>query len=168
MKLILEELARRHNRRGFSCGVQPLDYYIGKTALQHAQKGISRTFVLVPEENRTVIIGYYTLTPCQIRIDSLREEHGKTKPKDHPIPACKLARLAVATEWQKKGLGTKLLVHAMEHYLQAQSLIGMCALFVDAKDENAARFYEKFGFVRSCDDPLQLYLPTETIREAFA
>ncbi|MDX8407706.1 MAG: GNAT family N-acetyltransferase [Mariprofundaceae bacterium] len=135
--------------------------------MQHAEKGISRTFVLIPEENKTVILGYYTLTPCQVCVEKLGKEDAKDKPKNHPLPAGKLARLAVASGYQNKGLGTKLLVHAMEHFLQAQSAIGMCALFVDAIDEEAASFYERFGFIRCSDNPLHLYLPTETIREAF-
>jgi len=136
--------------------------------MQHTENGISRTFVLVPEENSTAILGYYTLTSCVVDVEQLEKSDAKGKPKNHPIPAGKLARLAVAHDQQNKGLGTKLLVHAMEHYLQAQSAIGMCALFVDAINENAACFYEKFGFVRSSDNPLQLYLPTETIRKAFS
>jgi len=135
--------------------------------MQHADNGISRTFVLVPEENRTVILGYYTLTPCVVDVEQLGKMDAKGKPKNHPIPAGKLARLAVARDHQNKGLGTKLLVHAMEHYIQAQSAIGMCALFVDAIDEGAACFYRKLGFSRCSDNPLNLYLPTETIRKAF-
>lgn len=135
--------------------------------MQHAAKGISRTFVLIPEENRTIILGYYTLTPCQVLVETFAEGDAKGKPKNHPIPAGKLARLAVAQECQRQGLGTKLLVNAMERFLQAQSVIGMCALFVDAKDEKAACFYQRFDFVRCSDDPLHLYLPTETIRKAF-
>jgi len=136
--------------------------------MQHADKGISRTFVLVAKENRAEILGYYTLTPCQVHVEQLSKSDARGKPKNHPIPAGKLARLAVTNGHQHNGLGTKLLVHAMEHYIQAQSVIGMCALFVDAINENAACFYEKFGFVQSSDNPLQLYLPTETIRKAFS
>lgn len=42
----------------------------------------------------------------------------------------------------------------------------MCAMFVDAKDENAANFYRKYGFTQSSNDPLQFYLPTATIKKA--
>jgi hypothetical protein len=43
---------------------------------------------------------------------------------------------------------------------------GGIGLFVDAKDEPAARFYRGFGFVTMPDAPLQLFLPLRTIREA--
>jgi ribosomal protein S18 acetylase RimI-like enzyme len=147
--------------------VDTLDYYIGKTAMQHGENGIARTFVLVPEENKTIIVGYYTLTTCDVRLERLKKGDAKGKPRSHPIPAGKLARLAVSLDYQKQGLGKALLTNAMGNFLQAQDLMGMCALFVDAIDENAACFYRKYGFIQSSDDPLNLYLPTETIRKAF-
>jgi len=146
--------------------VDTLDYYIGKTAMQHGKTGVSRTFVLLPEENKTVIVGYYTLSPCEVRFGKLAAGDSKGKPKRHPIPAGKLARLAVSVDYQKQGFGKVLLINAMGNFLQAQEIIGMCALFVDAIDENAACFYKKYGFIQSSDDPLNLYLPTETIRAA--
>lgn len=167
MSNVFEPLSRCHNRRGFCCGVDKLDYYVGKIAMQHADSGVARTFVLVPEENKTIIIGYYSLTVCEVRFEQLSASDSKKLPKKHPIPAAKLARLAVSTEYQGQGYGAKLLVQAMETFLQAQDAVGMSALFVDAKDERAACFYRRFGFVQGGDDPLCLYLPTETIRQVF-
>jgi ribosomal protein S18 acetylase RimI-like enzyme len=135
--------------------------------MQHADNGIAKTFVLVSEENRTVIIGYYTLTPCEVRVEQLAEGDSKRMPKSHPIPAGKLARLAVSSDYQNQGCGERLLVNAMSSFLQAHEIIGMSALFVDALDEAAAYFYRRYGFIQGGDDPLNLYLPTETIRKAF-
>jgi len=148
--------------------VGTLDYYVGKTAMQHAENGIAKTFALVSEDNKTVIIGYYTLTSSEVKVDQLAKDDSKEMPKIHPIPVGKLARLAVSLDYQKKGFGKILLVNAMTHFLQAQEIIGMSALFVDAKDEGAACFYRKYGFIQGADDPLNLYLPTETIRKAFS
>jgi len=167
LSLLIEPLAKCHNKRGFRCGVDSLNYYVGKVARQHADNGVAKTYVLVSEENKTVILGYYTLTPCEVRIDELAESDSKGMPKRHPIPAAKLARLAVSLDHQKQGYGKKLLVNAMGSFLQAQEIIGMSALFVDAIDDNAAFFYRKYGFIQGGDDPLNLYLPTATIRKAF-
>jgi len=167
MKVIVEGLARRHNRRGFCSGVSSLDYYIGKVAMQHADNGIAKTFVIIPEHNPTIIIGYYTLTVAEVRFESLDQQDSKKMPKRHPIPVGKLARLAVSTDYQKQGYGKKLLVHAMGNYLLAQGAVGMSALFVDAKDEAAACFYRKYGFIQASDNPLSFYLSTGTIKAAF-
>jgi len=168
MPLVVEPLARRHNRRGFSCGVEKLDYFLGKTAMQHAENGISKSFVLLSDDNKTVIIGYFTLTICEVTIEQLNKADAKKLPKGHPLPAGKLARLAVSTDYQKRGYGKDLLISAMKHFILAHDQVGMSALFVDAKNDSAASFYQKYGFIQSCDDPLNLYLPTQTIKNALA
>jgi hypothetical protein len=42
--------------------------------------------------------------------------------------------------------------------------VGIAAILVDAKDEHAARFYEKFGFLRLPDTPRRLVLSIATAR----
>ena len=37
---------------------------------------------------------------------------------------------------------------------------------VDAKDQDAKRYYEQFGFVSLPSNELELFLPTRTIQEA--
>jgi hypothetical protein len=54
----------------------------------------------------------------------------------------------------------------MEKALEVIHVAGGIGLFVDAKDEAAARFYRGFGFVPLPDAPLELFLPLRTIREA--
>ena len=41
--------------------------------------------------------------------------------------------------------------------------LGAWAVVVDAKDEGAARFYEKFGFQAFEESPFKLFLPIKTI-----
>ena len=44
--------------------------------------------------------------------------------------------------------------------------VGGVALLIDAKDENAARWYKRFGVMHLTDDPLKLILPFAVIAEA--
>ena len=69
-----------------------------------------------------------------------------------------LARLAVSSGSQGQGIGAGLLKDAMLRTLQAADIAGIRALAVHAKDENARRFYEHFGFIPSPTDALHLYL----------
>jgi hypothetical protein len=46
--------------------------------------------------------------------------------------------------------------------------VGGVALAIDAKDERAAAWYERFGALRLLDDPLKLALPLKTIADALA
>jgi hypothetical protein len=60
-------LARYHDRSRFDCGVPELNSFIKATARQHGDKGISRTFVLSDQEKPATILGYFTLTLCEVR-----------------------------------------------------------------------------------------------------
>jgi len=162
----IEALHRHHDRRGFSCGITELDMYLNRTAMQHIEKNISKTFVLVEDENPTVIIGYFTVAPCSIEAEVLPAEQIKRLPEQGLIGA-KVGRLAIAASHQGRGYGTFLLLSAMEKFLLIADNLGLIALFIDAKDDVVARFYKKLGFEVCCDDPLHLFMPTKKIQLAF-
>jgi hypothetical protein len=42
------------------------------------------------------------------------------------------------------------------------------AVVVDAKDDAARVFYERYGFRRFLDNEYRLYLPMETVEQLFA
>ena len=69
-----------------------------------------------------------------------------------------LARLAVATSWQGKGLGSGLLKDAMLRTLQAADIAGIRAIAVHAKDDDARAFYERFGFMPAPTDPYHSFV----------
>jgi hypothetical protein len=52
-----------------------------------------------------------------------------------------------------------LLVDAMKRVLAAASSVGVYALMVVAKDDNAKNFYKKYGFINLVDEPTTLFLP---------
>jgi GNAT superfamily N-acetyltransferase len=82
------------------------------------------------------------------------------------VPVFRLGRLAVATREQGHGLGGALLIAAGQRALAVAEAVGGVALAIDAKDENAARWYERFGAVRLLDHPLALMLPLATVSAA--
>jgi predicted N-acetyltransferase YhbS len=75
-----------------------------------------------------------------------------------------LARLAVATSWQGKGLGSGLLKDAMLRTLQAADIAGIRAMAVHANDDDARAFYERFGFVPASTDPYHLFVLIKDVR----
>ena len=75
-----------------------------------------------------------------------------------------LARLAVTTGWQRRGLGAALVVDAMRRTLHATDIAGVRALLVHAKDEAAQTFYRHLGFESFSSNPLTLYRLIEDIR----
>ena len=66
---------------------------------------------------------------------------------------------------QGQGLGGDLLLAAGERALAVAAEVGGIALAIDAKDEKAARWYERFGALRLPDDPLKLVLPLAVIAD---
>lgn len=155
----IEPLATRHDRRIFSCGVEALDLYLRRFARQHAQANISRTYVAV---NGTTVRGFYSLSMSGIRRDNLPEKYWTRFP-NFPLPIARLARLAVDLSHQRQGLGELLLSDALQRCLQISVSIGMLGVIVDAKDEPARAWYERYEFERLPDAPQSLWLPTAAI-----
>ena len=158
-------LARHHDRSRFDCGVPELNSFLKATARQHDKKGISRTFVLSDQEKPATILGYFTLTLCEVRTEHLPAKYAKKYPQ-HGLPAVRLARLAVSGKYQGKGYGGLMLAEAIHRTVLIAEQAGLIGLFVDAKDERAHKFYERYGFVSLPGHVLQLFLPFETLRLA--
>lgn len=162
--LRIEPLGSSHDRGGFDCGVPALNRFLRETARQHVVKGIGRTFVLVEDTDTAPrpVLGYFSLSLCQVFADEIPPKWAKRLPRQ--IPAMRLGRLAVARAHQRKGFGTVLLVEAIHKVAAVASTAGGIGLFVDAKDQAAAEFYAQFGFEATPTRPLTLFMPMATVR----
>ncbi|MGB1111241.1 MAG: GNAT family N-acetyltransferase [Gammaproteobacteria bacterium] len=161
--LVFEPLDRQHDRAAFCCGEPALDGYLLATARQHADKGISRTFVAVEQDQAETIVGYFTLTVAEIPREHLPAKQKRRLPNTD-LPVIKLARLAVDSRFQGKGLGGVLLFEALKRAAAAQALTGAVAVIVEAKSERAASFYEQHGFLPLPDTPLSLCMSFAVIQ----
>ncbi len=77
MPLRIEPISRSHNRRSFDCGIPDLNQYLQNTARQQSEKGISRAFVLVEDNNPSEILGFFTLAACEILVEKLPPRFAK-------------------------------------------------------------------------------------------
>ena len=161
----IEALGKDHDRERFDCGSEPLNLYLRQTARQHADKGISRTYVIVDESASLPkpILGFFTLNICQIKSETLGPAESRRLPRD--VAGIKLGRLAVAKQYQRQGIGKVLLVAAMAKFIEIFNVAGGIGLFVDAKDEQAKLYYEQFGFISLPSSEFELFLPVKTIQE---
>ncbi|OWY65860.1 GNAT family N-acetyltransferase [cyanobacterium TDX16] len=154
---VVQLLDKSHARESFDCGSVALNQFLKQTARQHVQKGISRTFVLIDSDHPQEIIGFFTLTLCEVRIQELSPKWAKKYPPI--VSGIKLARLAVDQNWQAKGIGGILIVEAMRRAIVVAKNAGGIGLFVDAKDEAAKNFYLRYGFESLESSALQMFLP---------
>jgi GNAT superfamily N-acetyltransferase len=157
-----EALKRHHDRQKFDCGVQVLNQYLRRYARQNHEAGGAKTFVAVAPDMPAAILGYYTISPGSIAFENTP---GKLTRKlgRYDVPVFRLGRLAVSLGHQGRGLGADLLLAAGERAVAVAAAVGGVALAIDAKDERAAQWYERFGALRLLDDPLKLVLALDTI-----
>jgi len=163
LSLAIELLSKQHDRMGFDCGDNELNQFLQRTARQHINKGISRTFVLVDGEQADKIIAYMTLVVCEVLSSEIPSRWQKKYPAR--IPAAKLARLAVSKSRQRSGYGAVLLVDAIKKTVSAAEHVGIAGLFVDAKHEQAKAYYSQFGFLSLPDQLCNLFLPLATLKK---
>ena len=159
-----EPLTAAHDVAPFSCGKPVLDHWLKTRALSNQQKGFTAVLV-VHEAGR--VVGYYGLAPTAV-VPSVLPRSIRTGQPPDPVPCLLLGQLAIDTQWAGQGIGTSLVKHALQRCVQAASLIGGRALMVNAVDEDAARFWERRGFVRTKDDPLVLFRSIAAIAASLA
>jgi GNAT superfamily N-acetyltransferase len=152
--LRIEKLARSHDVDGFVSGSEPLDRFLVRHALLSQHANASQTYVAVSDDR---VVGYYTLVFGQVSRDIAPPRIATGLPR-YPVPIMVLARLAVAGDWQRRGIGSGMLKDAILRTLRAAEIAGLRALVVHAKDEAARTFYERFDFVPSPSDPLHLFV----------
>jgi GNAT superfamily N-acetyltransferase len=162
MDLSIEKLQRSHALESFNCGSEPLNRFLIRYAFPNQQAGASQTYVAL---SGPAVVGYYTLVVGQVEYDGAPERLKKGLAR-RPVPIMLLARLAIATSWQGRGLGSGLLKDAMLRTLQAADIAGIRAFAVHAKDDSAKAFYERFDFLPSSTDPYHLFRLMKDIRSA--
>jgi GNAT superfamily N-acetyltransferase len=160
----IERLESGHVREGFDCGKPSLDDFFRVLVIQYEKRNLGRTYVTVEGEDRRVL-GHYTLASGAIRAESLPAKEAKKLPR-HAVPVVLLARLAVDRRVRAKGLGASLLRDALTRSLDLSDKVGIDAIVVDALDDEAKSFYERFGFLSLTDNPMRLFLPFSTVRAA--
>lgn len=154
-----------HERGQFTCGRKLLDHFLHALVNQYEKRHLGRTYVLVPTGAKRVL-GYYTLASGAILFDHLPPKAAKKLPR-HPLPVILLARLAVDKSIQGQGLGRFLLMDAMRRSLSLAKYLGVHAVELDAIDDVAKAFYERYGFVTLRDDPHHLFMPLATFEDLF-
>jgi hypothetical protein len=163
---LITTLTREHDRASFDCGVPELNQWLKKYAMQNSGIDASRTYVQTLEGAEQTIVGFYAITPTEVHADDLPPALVKRAGR-FPIPGYRLVRLAVDLQWMGSGYGGKLFFDAGVRAWKASMVVAGQALFIDAKDERAAQWYERLGAKRFPSSPLSLAIPLRTFMNLY-
>ena len=156
----LEALRRDHPRRKFRSGQEQVDDWLATKALQHQDKHLSVTKVLLDGEK--AIAGYFTLATGQVDFSDLPPVTVRRLPR-RQLPVAILAWLGVSVESQGQGLGRLLLAQALRDCFEAGRTFAFVAVIIDCVDDAAKAFYHRFDFEELPGHPYRLFLSSKRL-----
>lgn len=150
-------LDESHDLDSFVCTSQPsLEVWLKRRARKSHASGGARVFVVTESEDRNVI-AYYALAAGSVKRDDAPGRLSRNMPD--PIPVVVLARLAVHSNHERRGLGRGLLKDAVLRSQRLSEEMGIRAMLCHAIDAKARAFYVHHGFYGSPIDAMTLLLP---------
>jgi GNAT superfamily N-acetyltransferase len=158
----VEPLHDDHDLEPFDCGNDELSEWLKRYA-RHATGQGTRTYVLLDERTGRVV-GYFAIAPHMVEREQMPRRIGRGAPRQ--IPAILLAKLALDRDAQGRGLGSDLLVRALEMIVEVAQVAGGKLVVVDAIDEAASRFYEHHDFDATPGNPSRLVKKLSTVAAA--
>ncbi len=95
----LEPLQRSHQRRRFDCGQSEVNDWLHTKALQHQDKRLSATRVLIDQDR--AVAGFYTLATGQVDFGDLPSDLARKLPR-RALPVAILAWLGVSVTFRAR------------------------------------------------------------------
>ncbi len=160
----IEALNSAHNRKGFASGSEPLDRYFRELVTQDVKRRVSNCFVALDPAG--AVAGYYTFAAASLPLTELSADEKQRLPRYALLPAGLIGRLAVGQKYQGQRLGGALIMDAAARAARAEPAI--FALIVDATDDLAVTFYQRYEFRRFASRPASLFLPIATALQALS
>ncbi len=158
-----ERLGAQHDLTRFRNGKhESLDAWLRDRA--PASEGLSaRTYVVCASDTPGRVVGYYAISTAMAHRSGLPTAKLRRGMPDQ-VPLLLIGRIAVDVEYQKRGLGTDLLLDALRRCINAADTAGARAVVTHAIDDEAMAFYERHGFVRCPLGERTMLMPIETAR----
>ncbi len=156
----------KHDRTGFSCGVDSIDRWFKQSISKNIKNDRVRVWCAVNEDG--VLVGFYALSTYSI----LPEHAGNIAiPGEiHEIPMIYLSVLGVDKTQQGQGFGGNLLMHAIEKCVMVSNYIGVAEIVLDVRKDddfdNRAKFYNRYGFQIIKEGEYRMALSVSAAKEA--
>lgn len=163
-RLAIESLRGDHDRTAFSSGSPALDRYFRQQAGQEHRRRATAVFIAIDTAREGAIAGFYTLSAATVDASALPQIITSKLPRYPVLPAILLGRLARDERWRGEGIGEILLTNAFRRSLEISEQLGALFLIVEAKDDAAQRFYERYQFEPLVHQERLLFLPLAVVR----
>lgn len=155
-------LCSDHQLDQFDCGSPALNDWLKRRALKNDGR-FSRTYVVCEGQ---AVAAYYCISAGMVERAATPARLRRNAPDSVPVSV--IGRLAVDLRWAGHGLGTSILADALRRIALASQSVGIAAVLVQAKDDNAKRFYLHCAeFEEFPTDSRTLFLPIETVLAGF-
>jgi predicted N-acetyltransferase YhbS len=143
MPVTVRQLGEADDRSAFRSGHEDLDRFFHRFAGQNQFRlHVGTTYVALDDAN--AIVGFVTVASCSIEVKDLPKQLARRLPT-YPIPALRIARMAVAEGRQRRGVGSALM-KAVFLLARAQARQTGCAFVVVDAKQGAERYYARWGF----------------------
>ena len=161
-KLVAIKDVPKAKLKKFDCGTEVLNEFLSRYSFKNDILGIGKTFVAFNKNED--VVGYFTLAAAQVLFEDIPDNYRAKLPR-YPIPALRIARLAVGKNLQGKGIGKWLLTQAFIKIIHVTEITGLYFIIVDAK-ETSKSFYEHYGFIKFNNKEFSYFLTVDTVRKA--
>lgn len=140
--------------RPFTCGDDDMDEFFQKDALAYTRYRMGKSYCFRMKDDAETIVACFTVSNDSIRIydlpSSRRNAMWKITNREKMLtryPGVLVGRLAVASQFSGKGIGSEVLDFIRMWFLDDANKTGCRFAIVDAKNETGVlRFYEKNNF----------------------
>ncbi|MCF6272817.1 MAG: GNAT family N-acetyltransferase [Rhodobacteraceae bacterium] len=141
-----------HDRSAFSCGFAPIDGFFKSSISQQIKDNLVTVWVASEDiANKSPAKGFYVLNVHSVTAAEAPQLAGRSNRPT--VPAVYLNAVAVDQSCQGNGIGTALMIHAIQNAIDISELAGCAAIILDVLndgDQNALNrrvaFYKKLGF----------------------
>ncbi len=165
LKIVKFSAEMDFNAENFSCGRPELDDFLkNQLAAQHS-RGLLKAYLLVTDDPVPEVLGYYTISGGSYTRSSMTRSFQKQAAPYRDTSCILIGRLAVDLCLARQGYGTQLVIDALRVAWYAADTVGIFAVMVEAKDNDAAEFYRKLGFIplKTESDELKFFFPVASI-----
>ena len=140
--LVLRPISKDDDLSNFDSASDDLNEFLKNDAIVYENELVGKTYVCTAEEK---IVGYMTLLVDSIKVEIMHDEDVVEEIKHRVYPALKIGRLAVDKRYERKGIGTFLVMAAIGKARELSKTVGCRFVIVDAK-QNSIDFYKRMLF----------------------